>query len=193
MLPTTVAVVQFQDVEHASRAAIDSLNHGVNLRMFSEFCLISLTQLTWVKECIELLDKASMAGINAYNKDMKQWPEKDSLFIKIQGPTPVMIEESAKILKAVAEKHGGTGFEFAATEKEAEQLWLARKTAMMAGFAVSPGSKALFTDVWYVLELSRPMWCLTGPSSSRMTHAACHCHVFHNLRLLHGKTSNHRV
>ena len=89
-----------------------------------------------------------MRGLNIYNKDSRQWPEKDSLFIKIQGSTQVFIEESARILKETADKYGGTDFEFAVTEKDAEELWLARKNVLYAGFALSPGAKGLVTDLW---------------------------------------------
>lgn len=89
-----------------------------------------------------------MHALNRYNKDKRQWPEKDSLFIKVQGATQVFIEESARILKTVCEKHGGTGFEFAATEEEAEELWTSRKNVMYASFALSPSGKTLATDVW---------------------------------------------
>ncbi|EKM60641.1 uncharacterized protein PHACADRAFT_189766 [Phanerochaete carnosa HHB-10118-sp] len=128
LLPTRVAVVQFPSVEHATRASIEALNYGVNL------------------QCIELLDALTMKTLNAY--EARTWPEKDSLFIKIQGATPAFIEESARILRAVAEKHGGTDFEFAATEAQAEELWLARKNSFYAGYAMFPGAKAVETDVW---------------------------------------------
>ena len=97
-----------------------------------------------------------MAGLNAFNRNMRQWPEQDSIFFKIQGATQVFIDESARILREVVARHGGTGFEFAATEKEADDLWLARKSAVMAGFARSPGAKAMITDVWCVTE---PVLC----------------------------------
>ena len=75
----------------------------------------------------------------------------DTLFIKIQGFSQVFIEESARILKTVAEKHGGTGWVFAATEQEAEDLWHSRKTAMMALYALGkPGCEVTATDVWSV-------------------------------------------
>lgn len=94
-----------------------------------------------------------MKGLNAYNRDKRQWPEKDTLFVKIQGFSQVFIEESARILKTVAEKHGGTGWEFAASEKEAEDLWYSRKMAMMAGYAMGGlGCKAIATDVWSVSQ-----------------------------------------
>ena len=89
-----------------------------------------------------------MAGLNSYNKTMRQWPEKDSIFFKIQGATQAFIEESARILREVVERNSGSAFEFAATEKEADDLWLARKNAAIAGFALHPGARAMITDVW---------------------------------------------
>lgn len=131
VLPTRVAVVQFPSVEHATRASTAALNYGVNL------------------QCIELLDALSMRALNVFNaaRGARTWPERDSLFIKIQGATPVFIEESARILRAAAEAHGGTGFEFAASEAAADELWLARKNAMHASFAMFPGARAFGTDV----------------------------------------------
>lgn len=113
-------------------------------------------------ECIELLDTLSMKALNAYNKHgSRAWPEKDSLFIKIQGATQVFIEESARILQSVAEKHGGTGFEFAATEAQAEELWLARKNVLHAYYAMFPGARASGTDVWSVGQFGRAFEVLT--------------------------------
>ena len=62
-----------------------------------------------------------------------------------------MLEESARIVKEVSEKNGGTGFEYAATQAEADTLWEARKNAALAGFAMFPGAKAFATDVWCVI------------------------------------------
>lgn len=61
-----------------------------------------------------------------------------------------MLDESAKIIKSVAEQNGGTSFEYAATEEEGEKLWEARKNAFWAALAMYPGAKVILTDVWYV-------------------------------------------
>ena len=89
-----------------------------------------------------------MAGLNAFNRDMRQWPERDSIFFKLQGATAVFLDEGARILKEVVERNGGTAFEFAATEAQGEELWLARKNALHAGMAMFPGAQAIGTDVW---------------------------------------------
>ena len=91
-----------------------------------------------------------MQATNIYGQSTKRWPEKDSLFIKLQGPSPSSLAESAKIVKEVAERHGGTGFELAKNAKEANDLWTDRKNAHYAGLALREGYKGWPTDVWYV-------------------------------------------
>lgn len=83
-----------------------------------------------------------------YMKGKQQWPEKDSLFFKLQGPTSIMLEETARIVREVSEKHEGTGFQYAASEAEAEVLWDARKNLLHALLSLFPGANALGTDVW---------------------------------------------
>lgn len=134
--------------------------------------LVTLPTCFGRTECVEFIDSSSIRGINTYNKHARQWPEKDSLFFKIQGPTPVMLEESARIVKLVAEKNGGTSFEFAATEAEGEKLWEARKNAMLAGFAMFPGAKAIATDVWCGCSVVCSL-VVVGPNVAMLLCLAC--------------------
>ncbi len=89
-----------------------------------------------------------MRATNIYGQSKRKWPEKDGLFIKLQGHTQQSIMDSAKVVKKVAEKHGGTGFEFAKNGKEAADLWTDRKNAHFSGLALIPGAKGWATDVW---------------------------------------------
>lgn len=89
-----------------------------------------------------------MAATNKYGMSKRKWPEKDSLFFKLQGPTQASIRETAQIVKKVVEKHGGTGFELARSTKEAEDLWADRKNAHYSGMALVEGAKGWPTDVW---------------------------------------------
>ena len=91
-----------------------------------------------------------MGAINTYGQSTRKWPEKDSLFIKFQGPTEASISESIKLAKEIAKRHGATGFETAKDRKEAEALWTDRKNAYYAGLALMPGCKSWPTDVWLV-------------------------------------------
>ena len=91
-----------------------------------------------------------MGAINVYGQSIRKWPERDSLFIKFQGPTESSISESIKLAKEITKQHGATGFETAKDRKEAEALWTDRKNAHYAGLALMPGSKVWPTDVWLV-------------------------------------------
>ncbi|KAI0792494.1 FAD-linked oxidase-like protein [Abortiporus biennis] len=129
LLPTNVAVVQFPDVRRATEAVVEVMNQGVGI------------------QCVELCDDDFMRSTNLYGMSQRKWPEKDSLFFKFQGPTPNALNETAKIVKAIAEKHGGTGFQLAKTEKEATDLWADRKNALYSGLALVEGSRGWSTDV----------------------------------------------
>ena len=104
--------------------------------------------MEWGAECIELLDDKLMGAINTYGQSIRKWPEKDSLFIKFQGPTESSILESVVLAKGIAQQHGATGFETAKDQEEAEALWADRKNANYAGLALMPGCKSWPTDVW---------------------------------------------
>ncbi|KAI0700461.1 FAD-linked oxidase-like protein [Cytidiella melzeri] len=138
VLPTRVAVVQFPDVHSASKAAIEILNRGVGV------------------QCMELVDTFGMRALNLFasthsntssSLPLRQWPPSDSLFFKLQGPTPLMLSETARVVREVATAHGGTGFEYAADEREAEGVWEVRKNAMNACAGMFPGKGWVVTDV----------------------------------------------
>ncbi|KAG2108407.1 FAD-linked oxidase-like protein [Suillus discolor] len=129
VLPTTVAVVHFPDVKRATEAVIDVMNRGVGI------------------QCVELCDSEFMRSINLFGASQRKYPEQDSLFFKFQGPTSASIAETAKIVKEIVQKHGGTGFELARSEKEAHDLWADRKNALYSGLALLEGSRGWSTDV----------------------------------------------
>jgi D-lactate dehydrogenase (cytochrome) len=133
LLPTSVAVVAFPDVRAAvaaSTAIVNAVGAGV--------------------QCVELCDDEFMRATNVHGASPRKYAEKDSLYLKFQGPTSRAIEEAADIARQIAEKHGGEGFAFAKTDKEAEMLWMDRKNALWSGLALLPGSKGWSTDVWWV-------------------------------------------
>ncbi|EIN11736.1 hypothetical protein PUNSTDRAFT_119000 [Punctularia strigosozonata HHB-11173 SS5] len=129
LLPTTVAVAQFPDVRKATEAVGDILNSGVGI------------------QCVELCDDDFMRATNIYGSSTRKWPEKDSLFFKFQGATRTSLEESARIAKEIVEKHGGTGFQLAADDQEAADLWQDRKNALYSSLALVPGGRGWSTDV----------------------------------------------
>ncbi|KAI0701556.1 FAD-linked oxidase-like protein [Cerioporus squamosus] len=129
LLPTNVAVVQFPDVRKATEAVSEIVNSGVGI------------------QCVELCDEQFMKATNIYGMSSRKWPEKDSLFFKFQGPTPRALQETADIVKKITQKHGGTGFALAKSEKEATDLWTDRKNALYSSLALIPGARGWSTDV----------------------------------------------
>lgn len=100
-----------------------------------------------------------MRSTNLHGASLRTYPESDSLFFKFQGPTPASLLETAKIVKKIVERHGGTGFELARTEREARDLWADRKNALYSGLALQEGSRGWSTDVWRVFLWS---WVLAA-------------------------------
>ncbi|KAH9480894.1 D-lactate dehydrogenase [cytochrome], mitochondrial [Psilocybe cubensis] len=138
VLPTTVAVVHFPNVQKATEAVMDVMQAGVGI------------------QCVELVDDVFMSAINKFGMSKKVYPEKDSLFFKFQGPATIgsaspsasaSLRETAEIVKKITEKHGGTGFRLARDANEADELWADRKNAHYAGLALVDGSKGWPTDV----------------------------------------------
>jgi D-lactate dehydrogenase (cytochrome) len=89
-----------------------------------------------------------MAVLNKYELAGRKWPENDCLFFKFQGHSQAALQETAKVVKRIVEKHGGKDFKLAQNEEDAEALWTARKNALGAGLAFVPGAKGIPTDVW---------------------------------------------
>ena len=74
-------------------------------------------------------------------------PVKDTLFFKIQGDDPA-IQLASKTVQSIVKKHSGQNFTFAKTDEEAEDLWEARKYALMSTLSANPGTRCWTTDVW---------------------------------------------
>jgi D-lactate dehydrogenase (cytochrome) len=90
-----------------------------------------------------------MQATNKFGANTRKWPEKDTLFIKLQGGTPTILKETSKVVQGIAKKHGGTGYELARTPQEAADLWADRKNAHFSTNALLPGCQSWPTDVWY--------------------------------------------
>ncbi|PSR94670.1 hypothetical protein PHLCEN_2v4402 [Hermanssonia centrifuga] len=133
VLPTSVAFVQFPDVRKATEAVIEIMNQGVGI------------------QCVELCDAAFMRGTNLYHASSPTppllYPELDSLFFKLQGPTPRSIAETAAIVKTICEKYGASGWREARGDREKEVMWRDRKNALASGLAMVDGARGWSTDV----------------------------------------------
>lgn len=142
-------MVHFPDVKRATEAVIEIMNQGVGIRTSSYRLFLPYLVLSHPpSECVELLDSTFMAATNKYGQSGRKWPEKDSLFFKLQGPTARSLWETAGVVKKITEKYGGSGFSLAKNDKEAADLWADRKNALYSGLALVPGSRGWSTDVW---------------------------------------------
>ena len=89
-----------------------------------------------------------MSAINAAGLVDKPFSVKDTLFFKIQGDAS-SITQASKTVRTIVNNHGSLCFHFAATDKEADELWQNRKYALMSSLAAHPGTRCWTTDVWY--------------------------------------------
>lgn len=89
LLKEGVPVVQLPSVRNTAEAVHVILNIGIGIRMYSLYSS---------HFCIELLDDKVMGVINTYGQSIRKWPEKDSLFIKFQGPSVSSIFEFVKLV-----------------------------------------------------------------------------------------------
>ncbi|KAH9818893.1 hypothetical protein DFH28DRAFT_887792 [Melampsora americana] len=127
ILPTSVGVTHFTDIETATESVLEIIKNGISLA------------------CIELLDEVMMKAINL-NLEGKKWDEKVSLFLKFSGTHEQMKadkELTAKIIKS----HGGSKIKLTTSDSEASEIWESRKMALWSSIDYVPGSKAWTTDV----------------------------------------------
>jgi D-lactate dehydrogenase (cytochrome) len=125
-----VAVSQFESVEDAVRMAVSVLQSGHQL------------------ECMELLDAFTMKAVNQAGYCEKEWPEKPSLFMKIAGPSPEYVQDSARAAEELARASGAFSFSLAKDDEEGASIWAARKTALWSLLACKnhPDDKFLSAD-----------------------------------------------
>jgi D-lactate dehydrogenase (cytochrome) len=114
-----VARAAFPSVEAACRAAAAIIGAGV-----------------LVTRC-ELLDATTIAALNAFKGTA--FPESPYLFLELSGE----VDE----VRELAEDEGASAFESETDPAARSRMWDARHNALYASLALSPGSKAMTTDV----------------------------------------------
>src|SRR5438874_11290420 len=114
-----VARAAFPSVEGACRAAATIIGAGV-----------------LVTRC-ELLDAMTIGALNAFSGT--SFPESPYLFLELSGD----VEE----VRELAEDEGASAFESETDPTARSRMWNARHNALHASLALSPGSKAMATDV----------------------------------------------
>ncbi|KAK8861219.1 hypothetical protein IAR55_002038 [Kwoniella newhampshirensis] len=155
LLPTKVAVVSFDGVEEAVRAATEVVNAGFPV------------------QCVEYLDGRTMHAINQGGLAGRQYKPVDSLFFKFQGSDEAMTEV-AKNVQKVIKKHGGKNFEFSKSDKEAQDLWQGRKAALWSVLGLRDGARVWTTDVCVPISKLPTLVRETTEDFEKRGITACH-------------------
>jgi len=85
---------------------------------------------------------------------------KPTLLFEFHGVSQASVEEAARMAEALAQEHGGLGFQWQSTLAERERLWKARHDVYYATRALRPGSQVLTTDV--CVPISRLAECIVA-------------------------------
>ena len=93
---------------------------------------------------IEFVDAATALAVNAHSG--ADFPALPHLLVEFHG-TEAAVAEQAQIFGAIAEDHGGRGFQWATRTEDRNRLWDMRHKAYWAILASRPGSRAIVTDV----------------------------------------------
>ncbi|WVO12420.1 hypothetical protein L204_100019 [Cryptococcus depauperatus] len=155
LLPTKVAVVTFNGVEEAVKAATEIVNKGYPV------------------QCVEYLDSRTMEAVNKSGLAGRQFKPVDSLFFKFQGSDASM-QDVAQGVKSVIAKHGGSNFEFSKTDAEAEALWQGRKAALWSVLGLVEGSRVWTTDVCVPISKLPRLVQETSKDFEKRGIVACH-------------------
>jgi D-lactate dehydrogenase (cytochrome) len=132
---TRVGVVAFPTIRDAASTAMQLIRKGIPV------------------QCMELMDDVQMDVINQAGGTGRQWKVSPTLFFKFSG-TKAGVADSVDLTTKLAKNNKAQSFEFARDEKEAHDLWSARKQALWAMLALcKEGSDVWSTDV--AVPLSR--------------------------------------
>jgi len=132
---TTVAVVTFPTIRDAATAAAKVMRAGIPIG------------------AMEIMDDVQMNVVNRAGATGKTWKEVPTMFFKFSGTT-AGVQDNIRMVKEISKAHKGGDFEFAQNEKDAKQLWSARKEALWSMLALKEeGQEVWSTDV--AVPLSR--------------------------------------
>ncbi|OJJ61270.1 hypothetical protein ASPSYDRAFT_43202 [Aspergillus sydowii CBS 593.65] len=126
---TRVGVVSFPSIRDAASTAMQLIRKGVPV------------------QCMEILDDVQMDVINKAGGTGRTWQTLPTLFFKFSG-TQAGVADSIDLTKNLAKGNNAEAFEFAKNEKEAHDLWSARKQSLWSMMALrKEGSEVWSTDV----------------------------------------------
>ncbi|RDH31344.1 FAD-linked oxidase-like protein [Aspergillus welwitschiae] len=126
---TRVGVVTFPTIRDAASTAMQLVRKGIQV------------------QCMEILDEIQMDVINRAGGTGRTWKKLPTLFFKFSG-TKAGVADSINLTKALAKNNNASSFEFARDEREAHDLWSARKQSLWSMLALRErGSEVWSTDV----------------------------------------------
>jgi D-lactate dehydrogenase (cytochrome) len=134
----SAAIVSFREVGDACNATILAQQSGIALAR------------------IELLDRHTVAAVNAYSK--LSLPLSPLLLLEFHG-SEAGVAEQAERFGAIAAECGGSGYEWVSRTEDRNRLWKARHDAYWAVRAAIPGKLSMSTDV--CVPISRLADCVT--------------------------------
>ena len=126
---TRVGVVSFLTMHDAASTAMQLIRKGIPV------------------QCMEILDDVQMDVINRAGGTGRAWKKQPTLFFKFSGTT-AGVADSIALTTKLAQGNKADTFEFAKTEREAHDLWSARKQSLWSMMALrKEGSEIWSTDV----------------------------------------------
>lgn len=132
---TRVGIVSFPTMRHAASAAMQLIRKGIPV------------------QCMEILDDVQMDVINRAGGTGRSWETLPTLFFKFSGTT-AGVADNINLTTALAKDNSAKTFEFARDEREAHDLWSARKQSLWSMMMLrKEGSVIWSTDV--AVPLSR--------------------------------------
>ncbi|OQE38463.1 hypothetical protein PENCOP_c008G06130 [Penicillium coprophilum] len=126
---TRVGVVAFPTIRDAASTAMQLIRKGVSV------------------QCMEIMDDVQMDVINRAGGTGREWKVSPTLFFKFSG-TVAGVEDSINLTTQLAKGNNAQSFEFARDDREAHDLWSARKQSLWSMMALrKEGSEVWSTDV----------------------------------------------
>lgn len=126
---TRVGVVAFPTIRDAASTAMQVIKKGVSV------------------QCMEIMDDVQMDVINRAGGTGREWKVSPTLFFKFSG-TVAGVADSIDLTTKLAQSNNAQSFEFARDDREAHDLWSARKQSLWSMLSLrKEGSEVWSTDV----------------------------------------------
>ncbi|KAJ5800930.1 CAZyme family AA4 [Penicillium psychrosexuale] len=126
---TRVGVVAFPTIRDAASTAMQVIRKGVSV------------------QCMEIMDDVQMDVINRAGGTGREWKVSPTLFFKFSG-TVAGVADSIDLTTKLAKNNNAQSVEFARDDREAHDLWSARKQSLWSMLALrKEGSEVWSTDV----------------------------------------------